>query len=168
MSAPAANERSFNNEQGLPVTILNAPDDTEALVLEMGMRGFGEIDRLCEVGRPTIGIVTRVAEAHSESVGIDGVARAKGELIEALPSDGVAILNADDPTSRHEERDHRTGRLFGTNDRADVRIRDLVLDDLARPRFTLESPWGGAQVRLSISGRHMATNAAAALACVLP
>ena len=63
-------------EQGLPVTILNAPDDTQALVLEMGMRGFGEIGRLCTVGRPTIGIVTRVAAAHTERVGgIDGVAR---------------------------------------------------------------------------------------------
>src|SRR5215213_2932332 len=73
----AANERSFNNEQGLPVTILNAPDHTEVLVLEMGMRGFGEIARLCEVGRPTIGIVTRVAAAHTERVGgIEGVARA--------------------------------------------------------------------------------------------
>ena len=62
----AANERSFNNDQGLPVTILGAPDDVEVLVLEMGMRGLGEIARLCAVARPTIGVVTTVAEAHSE------------------------------------------------------------------------------------------------------
>ena len=69
----AANERSFNNEQGLPVTILGAPDDTEVLVLEMGMRGLGEIARLCAVGRPDIGVVTSVAAAHTERVGgIDG------------------------------------------------------------------------------------------------
>ena len=87
----AANERSFNNEQGLPVTILGAPDDTEVLVLEMGMRGFGEIARLCDVARPTIGVVTAVAAAHTERVGgIDGVARAKAELVEALPADGTA------------------------------------------------------------------------------
>ncbi len=64
-----ANERSFNNEQGLPVTILNAPDDTEVLILEMGMRGFGHISRLCEVARPDIGVVTVVGEAHTELVG---------------------------------------------------------------------------------------------------
>ena len=82
----AANERSFNNEQGLPVTILGAPDDAEVLVLEMGMRGFGEIRRLCDVGRPSIGVVTAVGPSHTERVGgIDGVARAKAELVEALP-----------------------------------------------------------------------------------
>jgi hypothetical protein len=82
-----ANERSFNNEQGLPTTLLNTPDDTEVLVLEMGMRGFGEIAELCAIARPTIGVVTRVAEAHSDRVGgIEGVARAKAELIEALPA----------------------------------------------------------------------------------
>ena len=64
-----ANERSFNNDQGLPVTILNAPDDTEVLILEMGMRGFGHISRLCEVARPDIGVVTVVGEAHTELVG---------------------------------------------------------------------------------------------------
>ena len=74
-----ANERSFNNEQGLPVTILNAPDDTEVLVLEMGMRGFGEISRLCEVARPDIGVVTAVGHSHTERVGgIDGVAIGQG------------------------------------------------------------------------------------------
>ena len=74
----AANERSFNNEQGMPITILNAPDDTEVLVLEMGMRGFGEISSLCEVARPEIGVVTAVGHSHTERVGgIEGVARAK-------------------------------------------------------------------------------------------
>jgi UDP-N-acetylmuramoyl-tripeptide--D-alanyl-D-alanine ligase len=162
----AANERSFNNEQGLPVTILNAPDDTEALVLEMGMRGFGEIARLCAVGRPTIGIITRVAAAHTEMVGgLDGVAKAKGELVEALPSSGTAILNADD---------HRVVAMaslcagsvitFGHDASSDVRILELWLDDLARPRFTVGTPWGSATVALAVSGEHMATNAAAALA----
>ena len=94
----AANERSFNNEQGLPVTILGAPDDTEVLVLEMGMRGPGEIARLCAVGRPDIGVVTAVAAAHTERLGgIEGVARAKAELVAALPATGTAVLNADDP-----------------------------------------------------------------------
>ena len=73
----AASDKSFNNDQGLPVTILNAPDDTEALVVEMGMRGFGEIARLCSIARPNVGVVTAVAEAHTERVGgLEGVAKA--------------------------------------------------------------------------------------------
>jgi UDP-N-acetylmuramoyl-tripeptide--D-alanyl-D-alanine ligase len=163
-----ANERSFNNEQGLPTTILNTPDDTEVMVVEMGMRGVGEIEALCRIATPHIGLVTRVAEAHSDRVGgIDGVARAKAELIASLPSDGFAILNADD------RRVRRMGALtsarnirFGLSDQADVRVRDVVLDELARPSFAVDTPWGSAEVRLAISGRHMAINAAAALACV--
>ena len=163
-----ANERSFNNEQGLPTTLLNTPELTEVLVLEMGMRGLGEIAHLCAIARPTVGVVTRVAEAHSDRLGgIEGVARAKAELIEALPSDGVAILNADDmrvdamavlsaaPVLRYGER---AG--------VDVRISDLRLDDIARPSFTLHTPWGSCSVHVGVSGRHMAHNAAAALACV--
>ncbi|MFM8388516.1 MAG: UDP-N-acetylmuramoyl-tripeptide--D-alanyl-D-alanine ligase, partial [Actinomycetota bacterium] len=92
-----ASEKSLNNDQGMPVTLLNAPDDADALVLEMGMRGFGEIARLAALARPNIAVITRVGESHGERVGgIDGVARAKGELIEALPTTGLAILNADD------------------------------------------------------------------------
>jgi UDP-N-acetylmuramoyl-tripeptide--D-alanyl-D-alanine ligase len=163
-----ANERSFNNEQGLPTTILNTPDGTEVMVLEMGMRGFGEIAVLSRIAAPHIGVVTRVAEAHSDRVGgIDGVARAKSELISALPATGVAILNADDPRVRAMSR--RTSArclLFGESIDADVRVRDLVLDDLARPTFAVDTPWGSVDVRLTISGRHMAVNAAAALACV--
>jgi UDP-N-acetylmuramoyl-tripeptide--D-alanyl-D-alanine ligase len=164
----SANERSFNNDQGLPTTIVNTPDDTEVMVLEMGMRGFGEITRLCRIGRPTIGLVTRVAEAHSDRVGgIDGVARAKAELIEALPADGVAILNADDSRVRAmSSLTKGSCVLFGHAADADVRVRDLVLDELARPSFAVDTPWGSTTVRLAISGRHMAVNAAAALACV--
>ncbi|MEY2415956.1 MAG: UDP-N-acetylmuramoyl-tripeptide--D-alanyl-D-alanine ligase, partial [Ilumatobacteraceae bacterium] len=164
----AANERSFNNEQGLPTTILNTPDDTDVMVLEMGMRGFGEIEALCRIAMPQIGVVTRVAEAHSDRVdGIEGVARAKAELIAALPAEGVAILNADDRRVREMSNATRAATLlFGEATDADVRIHDLVLDELARPSFSVDTPWGSADVHLSISGRHMAVNAAAALACV--
>ena len=132
------------------------------------MRGFGEIAALCRIATPQIGLVTRVAEAHSDRVdGIDGVARAKAELIEALPADGVAILNADDHRVRAMSRlTSATCLLFGEADDADVRVRDVVLDELARPSFVVDTPWGSADVRLSISGRHMVMNAAAALACV--
>jgi UDP-N-acetylmuramoyl-tripeptide--D-alanyl-D-alanine ligase len=163
-----ANERSFNNDQGLPTTVLNAPDDTEVLVLEMGMRGFGEIERLCRVARPQVGVVTRVAEAHSDRVGgIDGVARAKAELVESLPADGTAVLNGDDPrVAAMAGRCAGRSVTFGENSTADVRVADVRLDDLARPRFVVATPWGRFEVSLGVSGRHMALNAAAALACV--
>ncbi len=160
----AANERSFNNEQGLPVTILDAPDDTEVLVLEMGMRGFGQISELCEIARPEIGVVTAVGHSHTARVGgIEGVARAKRELVEALPRGGTAVLNADDP--RVAAMAGHTGASVLTYGRAgEVRIVAAVLDELARPRFTLASPWGTVDVELAVSGWHMAHNAAAAMA----
>lgn len=163
-----ANERSFNNEQGLPTTLLNTPELTDVLVLEMGMRGFGEIAELCAIARPTIGVVTRVAEAHSDRVGgIEGVARAKAELIEALPANGLALLNVDDARVRAMAGVAPCPVLFyGEGDGADVRITDLRIDEIARPSFRLHTPWGSSLVHLGVSGRHMAHNAAAALACV--
>jgi UDP-N-acetylmuramoyl-tripeptide--D-alanyl-D-alanine ligase len=162
----AANERSFNNEQGLPVTVLGAPDDTEVLVLEMGMRGFGEIARLCAVAPPTVGVVTAVAPAHTERLGgIDGVARAKAELVIALPRDGVAVLNGDDDRVRAMSRlTEASVVLCGESPGVDVRADTVVLDDLARPRFTARTPWGAADVTLAVSGRHMVGNALAAIA----
>lgn len=161
-----ANERSFNNEQGLPVTILGMPDGAEALVLEMGMRGFGQITVLCDVAAPTIGVVTAVAEAHTELVGgIEGVAVAKRELVEALPSGGTAILNADDRRVA-AMRAHTTAGVVTFGRAGDVRWDDVVFDEIARPRFVLDTPWGSAEIRLPVSGAHMVANAAAAIAVV--
>jgi UDP-N-acetylmuramoyl-tripeptide--D-alanyl-D-alanine ligase len=159
-----ANERSFNNEQGLPVTILDAPDDTEVLILEMGMRGFGHISRLCEIARPDIGVVTVVGHAHTELVGgIDGVARAKGELVEALPASGTAVLNADDePVLAMRSRTRADVITFG--EAGDVRVSAVELDALARARFRLDTPWGSGTARLAVPGVHMVVNAAAAIA----
>ena len=161
-----ANVRSFNNEQGLPVTILNAPLATEVLVLEMGMRGLGQIDDLCRIARPQIGVVTRVGEAHTELVGgIEGVAQAKGELIEALPPQGVAILNADDErVIAMRSRSVASVLSYGESSTADVRITDLHLDAHGCALFDITTPSGSATINLSIPGRHMALNAAAAIA----
>jgi UDP-N-acetylmuramoyl-tripeptide--D-alanyl-D-alanine ligase len=161
-----ANERSFNNDQGLPTTILATPPDAEVLIVEMGMRGPGEIARLCAVAAPQIGVVTRVAEAHGDLLGgIDGVARAKGELVEALPLGGTAILNADDARVLAMAARTVAGVLtYGEADGADVRVEAIALDDLARASFTAATPWGTVDVQLGVSGRHMVSNAAAALA----
>jgi UDP-N-acetylmuramoyl-tripeptide--D-alanyl-D-alanine ligase len=159
-----ANERSFNNEQGLPVTILNAPDDTEVLILEMGMRGFGHISQLCEIARPDIGVVTVVGHAHTELVGgLDGVARAKGELVEALPASGTAVLNADDERVAAMRSRTRAGVVtYGAL--GDVRVSDVVLDGKARAAFRVETPWGSGTTKLAVAGAHMVANAAAAIA----
>jgi len=161
-----ASPRSYNNEQGLPVTILNAPVDTEVLVLEMGMRGFGQIDLLCRIARPAIGVVTRVGEAHTAKVGgLDGVAQAKGELVEALPSFGAAVLNADDPrVLAMRSRTNARVVTFGESTQADVRIDNLELGRHGEARFLASTPDGVVEVRLAIPGRHMASNAAAAIA----
>ena len=162
-----ANDRSFNNDFGLPTTILNAPDDTQVLVLEMGMRGFGEIARLCSVAKPHIAVVTSVANAHTQQVGsIEGVARAKRELIEALPDDGVAILNADNEYVL-AMRNATQARVvtFGESEHADVQMTSCVLDDLGCATITVKSPWGKVAMSMRMPGRHMAHNAMAAL-CV--
>lgn len=163
-----ANVASFNNELGLPLTLVNAPDDVEVVVVEMGARGIGHITALCDIAEPTIGIVTRVAEAHTELFGsIDGVAAGKGELIEALPSHGTAILNADDPrvaamASRASCRVMTFGETTG-----DIRVTSLELDNLLRPSFLLETPLGSRAVQLQVAGAHMAVNSAAAVAAGL-
>ena len=91
----SASEKSFNNELGVPLTLVNAPDDTEVAVIEMGARGPGHIASLCAVARPTIAVVTAVELVHAELMGdLDGIARCKSELPASLPDDGVAVLNA--------------------------------------------------------------------------
>lgn len=160
-----ANVASFNNELGLPLTLGNAPEDTQITVLEMGARGAGHVAELCQIGRPTIGIVTRVAGAHVELFGsLEGVAKAKGELIEALPNNGVAVLNADDPlVMGMAERASCPVVTFG-QDAGDYRVTNLELDEALCPTFELQTPSGVRSVRLGVAGAHMAVNAAAALA----
>ena len=160
-----ANENSFNNDFGLPTTILNAPDETQALVLEMGMRGFGEISRLCAVANPRIGIVTAVANAHTERVGsIEGVARAKRELIEALPKSGTAILNRDDERVwAMRDATEATVLSYGTSVYADVRMSSCMIDDRGCATASVVSPWGEVELKMQVAGRHMAQNALAAL-----
>lgn len=162
----AASPRSFNNDQGLPVTILNAPDDVEAMVLEMGMRGFGEIDRLCRVARPSVGVVTAVAEAHTGRVGgIDGVARAKAEIVAALPADGTAVLNGDDPrVAAMRVLAPCAVVSYGTGADADVRLVSRTVDDAGCASMEVDTPWGPVAVRMGLPGLHMAHNALAAIA----
>jgi UDP-N-acetylmuramoyl-tripeptide--D-alanyl-D-alanine ligase len=164
----AASLRSFNNELGVPLTLLEAPDDTEVAVVEMGARGIGHVRDLCELARPTVGVVTAVALAHTEAFGtIEDVALAKGELVEALPADGTAVLNLGDQRVAAMAGRTVAGVLTYGVDRGDVRAEGVVLDDDLRPSFRLATPWGDAEVLLAVRGRHNAENAAAAAAAAL-
>jgi UDP-N-acetylmuramoyl-tripeptide--D-alanyl-D-alanine ligase len=164
-----ASERSFNNELGLPLTLLNAPDGVDCVVLEMGARGPGHIARLAEVGRPDVGIVTSVAMAHVEFLGdLEGVARAKTELVTALPPSGVAVLNFDDPRVARMASDSPCPVLgYAAVGKAEVQAEALALDGELRPRFRMSTPWGAGEVRLALHGVHQVPNALAAAAAAL-
>ncbi len=167
-SPVVASEKSFNNDIGLPVTLLAAPTDAQAVVLEMGMRGFGEISRLCSVASPDIGVITRVGEAHTERVdGVMGVQKAKAELVQALPKSGWAVLNADDDLVLAMRPLTRASVLtYGVNKKADVRFKVIATDDEGRIIAEVHHKATGetAVFRCSAPGLHMASNAVAALA----
>jgi len=145
-AATVAAEASYNNEIGVPLTLCRLEPGTEVCILELAMRGFGQIAELCEIARPEIGVVTNVGPAHLELVGsLEGVLRAKGELVAALPPGGTAIVPQEFPVERDDVQLVRLGE-------ADVVFaggRSLV---------------GG--VSFNFVSRHQAANAAAALAAL--
>ncbi|HSK96170.1 MAG TPA: UDP-N-acetylmuramoyl-tripeptide--D-alanyl-D-alanine ligase, partial [Euzebyales bacterium] len=143
--------------------------DSQLLVCEIGMRGSGQIAELAGLLRPSIGVVTSVAEVHLELLGsIEAIAAAKAELVEALPHDGVAVLSADDPlVAAMASRTPARVVTFGQSPSADWRARDIELDEGARARFTLDSPHGDAVVRVPVPGLHNVGNALAALAATV-
>ena len=121
--AAVATAGNRNNELGAPLTILEADADTEVLVVEMAMRGLGQIASLAEIARPTIGLVTNVGQSHIEVVGTeDAIAEAKGELVAAIPPDGVVVLNGDDARTAELARRARARVVrYGLGADADVR-----------------------------------------------
>ncbi|SDP13631.1 UDP-N-acetylmuramoyl-tripeptide--D-alanyl-D-alanine ligase [Nakamurella panacisegetis] len=160
---------SFNNELGHPYTALRATERTRFLVLELSARGIGHIATLARSVPLLIGAVLNVGTAHIGEFGtVDAIARAKGELVEALPSadaGGVAILNADDPRVRAmAPRTTAAVVTVGTGPDVTVRARDVVTDPQARAHFTLVTPEGSAPVALTVVGAHQVSNALTAAA----
>lgn len=160
---------SFNNELGHPWTVLRATRATDFLVLEMSARHRGNIAALAAVARPSIGVVLNVGTAHLGEFGSrEMIALTKGELVEALPSSGVAILNADDAmVAAMATRTSARVITVGRNSAADIRAANVVLDELARPRFTLCTPSGEVDVALAVHGEHQVGNALSAAAVAL-
>jgi len=160
---------SFNNELGMPLTALRVGPDTRFLVLEMGARKRGHLTELTELVAPDVSVVLNVGTAHLGEFGSrEAIAEAKGELVAALGAEGVAVLNADDERVAAMAA-LAPGRVltFGTGADADVRVEELVLDRLGRPRFSLVTGGARADVVLQLVGAHQAANAAAATAAAL-
>lgn len=167
--ATVATYGSFNNELGLPLTVLRAAEDTRYLVLEMGARGIGHIAELCAIAPPDISLVLNVGQAHLGEFGSrENIAVAKGELVEALGPQGVAVLNLDDPlVAAMAPRTRGTVRTFGTGTGSTVQLSDLDVDDLGRPTFDLSTGTERVRVRLRLLGAHQALNSAAAATAAL-
>jgi len=162
-------EGNANNEVGLPLTVLRLGPQHEAVVLEMGMYVGGEIAQLAAIARPRIGVVTAVREVHLSRIGtIEAVERAKAELIESLPLDGTAVLNADDPRVAGMRR-LASGRLitYGFDPGADVRPEAVETRGLEGMAFRMLTPVGEAKVQTPALGRHGVHNALAAAATAI-
>jgi UDP-N-acetylmuramoyl-tripeptide--D-alanyl-D-alanine ligase len=156
---------SFNTEVGLPLTILSADEHTEFLVLEMGMRGIGHITTLAQIAKPDIGVVLNVGSAHIELLGgIENIAVAKGELVRALPANGVAILNQDDPfVSRMSEGLICSKLTFGETRGSDVHASGINVEPDGTTRFLATYRDSSHPVHVKLIGEHYVSNALAAL-----
>ncbi len=157
---------NYNNHIGVPLTLFRLTREHGAAVVEIGMNHPGEITRLAGIARPQTAVITNVAEAHMETMGtVEAIAEAKGEILDVLPSDGVAILNADDPMVMAQK--HRAPFrvvTFGTSGAADVRAVDIEESD-GRVRFGVVGAGGEpVRVELPIPGAHNVSNALAAIA----
>jgi UDP-N-acetylmuramoyl-tripeptide--D-alanyl-D-alanine ligase len=166
-------ERNYNNGLGLPLSVLRmvsadrSPDQFDLAVLEMGMSSpTHEIQRLCRITPPDVGVELMIAPVHLEYLGtIENVAAAKAELIEGMKPEGTAIFNADDTLVMKMREKHQGPKLtFGMDEPADIAAVDINTESLGRITFRLRTPLGEADALLPMSGRHNLSNALAAAA----
>ncbi len=162
-------EGNFNNHFGLPLMLLKLEPEHDVAVIEMGMSHAGEISALAKIAQPEIGVVTNVAPVHLEFFdSLAGIARAKYELIESLPANGTAVLNADDEYVSQFGRDFK-GRVitFGTAPTADVRAENIQSSGTEGTRFDIVAAGVREQARLPLVGAHNVLNALAAVSVAL-
>lgn len=163
--APVA---SFNNEIGLPLTVLRADAGTRVLVLEMGADAPGNLTFLTSVAPPDVAVELVVGHAHLGGFGsIEGVARAKAELVQGLREGGVAVLNADDARVAAMAPLAPRVLTFGRSPGSDVRAEDVVIGEDGHARLTLAASGDRASLRLGLAGEHHVTNALASAAVAL-
>jgi len=158
---------NLNNHFGVPLQLLRLEPEHELAVIEMGMNHAGEIAALCGIAEPNWGVVSNVGTAHIEFFpnGIEGIAAAKYELVQSLPTDGLAILNADDErVARFAANLGDRAILYGVSPAAQIRAEDIVETGTEGLRFTAFSPGETAEVTLHMLGRHNVSNALAAIA----
>jgi UDP-N-acetylmuramoyl-tripeptide--D-alanyl-D-alanine ligase len=150
------NPGNLNNEIGLPLTLLRLGDGYEHAVLEMGFYVPGEISLLCSIARPQVGVVTNIGSVHAERAGSkEEIARGKSELVQALPADGFAILNYDDPYVRPmAEKTNARVLFYGLDPKADLWADEIVSDGLEGIRFNLHYRQEVLQLRVPLIGRH--------------
>ncbi|MFD3509437.1 UDP-N-acetylmuramoyl-tripeptide--D-alanyl-D-alanine ligase [Nocardia sp. NPDC058666] len=169
LGAVVAPPGSFNNELGHPWTALRAGAETRFLALELSARGRGHIAALARIAPPRIGVVLNVGTAHLGEFGSrEAIAQAKGELVEALPAEGLAVLNADDPNvAAMASRTKARVVTVGLSGDADIRATNVTTDGQARAHFTMHANGESIPVQLAVSGEHQVGNALAAAAVAL-
>lgn len=162
------NKENQNNELGVPMTLLNAPEGTEILVVEMGMRGLGQIEALCKLVQPDTGVITNIGTTHMELLGSqENIAKAKWELINALPKDGTAILNSEDFWSvKKAENDSHPQFFYGIEGKyhlANLQGENLIQTGTLGTQFKCYDRSEEALVQLPLPGEHNVLDALAAL-----
>lgn len=158
------NEANFNNEIGLPLTLLRLDESYDTAVVEMGMRGAGQIHSLSEIARPKGAVITTINETHLELLGsVSNIAAAKGEILEQIPADGFAVLNAESPFIQREAKRCR-GRViyYGINQPADIRGENIQAEG-SGSRFNAFVGGKSYEFYLPVPGRHNVMNALAAI-----
>ena len=168
LGAVLKTKANFNNEVGLPLTLLGIRPEHRAAVVEIGMRGLHQIEAMAPIAEPTIGVVTNVGETHMELLGsIENIARAKAELVEAIPAGGTVILNADNPYVAAMAGRAKGGvrvLTFGIMHGADIRARDIVTRAMSSTRFTVDYAGSTHVFLMPMLGHHNVYNALAAIA----
>ncbi len=156
---------NLNNHIGLPLTLLTLDETYGAAVLEMGMRGLGEIDLLASLARPNVAVITNIGEAHLERLGsIENIAQAKSEILNHLDPHGCAVLNGDDPRVRAVAGKYKGRKLFyGLAEGNDIKAGGITSVEGKATAFTVQYQDMQAIIRLPIPGRHNVLNALAAV-----
>jgi UDP-N-acetylmuramoyl-tripeptide--D-alanyl-D-alanine ligase len=168
--AVMATAGNFNNEIGVPLTLLRLSPDVDFAVVEMGAAKAGDIDWLCELARPTVALLLNAMPAHLHGFGsLDGVASAKGEIFDRLGETDIAVINADQPWAKQwRKRAAPAGILdFGLEQAAAISARDIHSRGVEGISFTASTPVGDISIRLTLPGVHNVANALAAVAAGL-